>query len=134
MEKVLLLSSSFEQLALPDIIWQLPVAAILVFVVLKFLSHMERSETLHNNTIKEMNQTNVLSIKEMHKETLEFIARESETNRLFLKTQREHMNDALGRLAEEIKSTHVSNVTEQIKVSGELTALRSIIEARIRNE
>ena len=68
-----------------NLLIQIPLAGIIVFLTIRFLDHL----------------------KELNKSMLEFISKESETNRAFLKTQREQMNESVGRLAEEIKTLRI---------------------------
>lgn len=98
---------------------QIPLASILVFLVLKFLEHLKTLHIESNKTIVQLNTDNKTVIKDMHIDTLNFIANQSETNREFLKTQREFMNASLSRLAEEIKESRA----EHLKEIAELTAM-----------
>ena len=64
-----------------NLLLQIPLAGVVVFVVVVFLKYL----------------------KEMTTQMIEFMAQQAETNRQFLATQREQMNQAIGRMAEELK-------------------------------
>lgn len=64
-----------------NLLLQIPLAGVVVFVVIVFLKHLRDVTT----------------------QMITFIGQQAETNRQFLATQREQMNTALGRMAEEIK-------------------------------
>lgn len=68
-----------------NLLLQIPLAGVVVFVVLVFLRHQEKSST----------------------EMLGFMAEQSKINREFLSAQREQNNTALARLAEEQKETRI---------------------------
>jgi len=100
--------------SLPDILWQIPIGGILVYVLVRFLSYLEKRDKQEDDTLQRVSNMFADSVKgvndnfsntilKMHTETLTFITNESNVNREFLRTQREHMNEALARLAEEIK-------------------------------
>jgi hypothetical protein len=69
-----------------NLLVQIPLAGIVVFLTLRFLIHLEK----------------------MNSNLFMFLSKEAETNREFLKTQREQMNQSIGRLAEEIKSLRIN--------------------------
>jgi hypothetical protein len=69
-----------------NLLVQIPLAGIVVFLTLRFLIHLEK----------------------MNSNLFIFLSKEAETNREFLKTQREQMNQSIGRLAEEIKSLRIN--------------------------
>lgn len=69
---------------------QIPLALVIVFLVIRFLDHM----------------------KTIHTSTLTFIMEQAQVNREFLSAQREQMNAAVTRLAEEIKSNKLDTVKE----------------------
>jgi len=64
-----------------NLLLQIPLAGVVVFVVVVFLRHLQAT----------------------NKEMIDFIGQQSEVNRQFLATQREQMNSAIGRMADEIK-------------------------------
>lgn len=64
-----------------NLLLQIPLAGVVVFVVVLFLRHL----------------------KETTSQMITFIGQQSEVNRQFLQTQREQMNAAIGRMADEIK-------------------------------
>lgn len=64
-----------------NLLLQIPLAGVVVVVVFVFLKHL----------------------KETTKQMIDFIASQAEVNRQFLQTQREQMNTAIGRMADEIK-------------------------------
>lgn len=64
-----------------NLLLQIPLAGVVVFVVIVFLKHLRDVTT----------------------QMITFIGQQAETNRQFLATQREQMNTALGRMADEIK-------------------------------
>ncbi|NUQ86370.1 MAG: hypothetical protein HUU11_16820 [Anaerolineales bacterium] len=65
-----------------NLLLQIPLAGVVVFVVVIFLKYL----------------------KEMIAQMINFMAQQAETNRQFLSTQREQMNLAIGRLADELKA------------------------------
>jgi hypothetical protein len=69
-----------------NLLVQIPLAGIVVFLTLRFLIHLEK----------------------MNSNLFIFLSKEAETNREFLKTQREQMNQSIGRLAEQIKSLRIN--------------------------
>lgn len=69
---------------------QIPLALVIVFLVIRFLDHM----------------------KQIHESTLKFIEAQATVNREFLGTQRQQMNEAITRLAEEIKTSKIDTVKE----------------------
>lgn len=73
---VMLMDSSTLNLLL-----QIPLAGVVVFVVVVFLKHLRETQT----------------------QMITFMSQQAETNRQFLATQREQMNAAIGRMAEELK-------------------------------
>lgn len=64
-----------------NLLLQIPLAGVVVFVVVLFLRHL----------------------RETSSQMISFIGQQSEVNRQFLQTQREQMNAAIGRMADEIK-------------------------------
>lgn len=64
-----------------NLLLQIPLAGVVVLVVVLFLRHL----------------------KETTLQMIDFIGQQSEVNRQFLSSQREQMNAAIGRMAEEIK-------------------------------
>lgn len=64
-----------------NLLLQIPLAGVVVFVVVLFLRHL----------------------KETNSQMINFIGQQSEVNRQFLQTQREQTNAAIGRMADEIK-------------------------------
>lgn len=64
-----------------NLLLQIPLAGVVVFVVVVFLRHLRETNT----------------------QMIGFIGQQSEVNRQFLATQREQMNAAIGRMADEIK-------------------------------
>lgn len=64
-----------------NLLLQIPLAGVVVFVVVVFLKYL----------------------KDMTTQLIEFMAQQAETNRQFLATQREQMNQAIARMAEELK-------------------------------
>ena len=64
-----------------NLLLQIPLAGVVVFVVVVFLRYL----------------------REMTSQMLTFMSEQAETNRKFLATQRQQMNEAIGRMAEEIK-------------------------------
>lgn len=64
-----------------NLLLQIPLAGVVVLVVVLFLKHL----------------------KETNSQMVTFIGQQSEVNRQFLATQREQMNAAIGRMADEIK-------------------------------
>ena len=64
-----------------NLLLQIPLAGVVVFVVVVFLRHLKDTNT----------------------QMICFIGQQSEVNRQFLSTQREQMNAAIGRMADEIK-------------------------------
>jgi|CXWL01.1.fsa_nt_gi hypothetical protein len=64
-----------------NLLLQIPLAGVVVFVVILFLKQL----------------------KETNSQMVAFIGQQSEVNRQFLQTQREQMNAAIGRMADEIK-------------------------------
>jgi len=64
-----------------NLLLQIPLAGVVVLVVILFLKHL----------------------KETNSQMVTFIGQQSEVNRQFLATQREQMNAAIGRMADEIK-------------------------------
>jgi len=79
------LGNSWVNLAL-----QIPLALVIVFLVVKFLEHLRHVQGI----------------------TMAFITEQAKVNREFLGTQREQMNVAVTRLAEEIKSNRMDVVKE----------------------
>jgi L-lactate utilization protein LutC len=73
-----------------DVLLQVPLAGVVVFLTIRFLAHLEKT----------------------NKETLEFIAKQEDVNREFLRTQREQMNNAIMKLAEEIKQNKYDSLKE----------------------
>lgn len=74
-----------------NLLLQIPLAGVVVFVVVVFLRHL----------------------RETTAQMIAFMSHEAETNRLFLSTQREQMNQALGRMAEEIKLLREDHAEER---------------------
>ena len=70
---------------LTNLLIQIPLAGIVLFLTLQFLKHLEV----------------------LNKSTLDFLSKQSEINREFIAMQRTQMNESLGRLAEEIKSLRI---------------------------
>lgn len=64
-----------------NLLLQIPLAGVVAFVVIVFLKHL----------------------KETNAQMINFMTEQAETNRLFLAAQREQMNQAIGRMAEELK-------------------------------
>lgn len=64
-----------------NLLLQIPLAGVVVVVVVLFLRHL----------------------KETNSQMVTFIGQQSEVNRQFLAAQREQMNAAIGRMADEIK-------------------------------
>lgn len=64
-----------------NLLMQIPLAGIVVFVVVLFLKHLNETTT----------------------QMINFIGQQAEINRQFLATQREQMNLSIGRMADEIK-------------------------------
>lgn len=64
-----------------NLLLQIPLAGVVVFVVVMFLHYL----------------------RETNAQMIAFIGQQSEVNRQFLATQREQMNAAIGRMADEIK-------------------------------
>lgn len=64
-----------------NLLLQIPLAGVVAFVVIVFLKHLKETTT----------------------QMIEFMSQQAETNRLFLATQREQMNQAISRMAEELK-------------------------------
>lgn len=64
-----------------NLLLQIPLAGVVVFVVIVFLKHLKETNT----------------------QMITFIGQQAEVNRQFLATQREQMNVAIGRMADEIK-------------------------------
>lgn len=64
-----------------NLLLQIPLAGVVVFVVVVFLKHLRETQT----------------------QMITFMSQQAETNRQFLATQREQMNAAIGRMAEELK-------------------------------
>lgn len=64
-----------------NLLLQIPLAGVVVFVVVMFLRYL----------------------RETNAQMIAFIGQQSEVNRQFLATQREQMNAAIGRMADEIK-------------------------------
>jgi hypothetical protein len=64
-----------------NLLLQIPLAGVVVLVVVLFLRHL----------------------KETTLQMITFIGQQSEVNRQFLASQREQMNAAIGRMADEIK-------------------------------
>jgi len=64
-----------------NLLLQIPLAGVVVFVVVVFLKYLKERTT----------------------QMIDFMAQQAETNRQFLATQREQMNAAIGRMAEELK-------------------------------
>jgi hypothetical protein len=64
-----------------NLLLQIPLAGVVVFVVVMFLHYLRETNT----------------------QMIAFIVQQSEVNRQFLATQREQMNAAIGRMADEIK-------------------------------
>lgn len=93
---------------------QLPLAALVVFLTLKFLDHL-----------KEMRKMDNATIESIHKESLEFASKEAEINRAFLTAQRAQMNESLARLAEEIKTNSI-NMSKEHSLS--IDAIQRVID------
>ncbi len=64
-----------------NLLLQIPLAGVVVFVVVVFLKHLRETQT----------------------QMITFMSQQAETNRQFLATQREQMNAAIARMAEELK-------------------------------
>lgn len=64
-----------------NLLLQIPLAGVVAFVVIVFLKHLKETTT----------------------QMIEFMSQQAETNRQFLATQREQMNQAISRMAEELK-------------------------------
>lgn len=64
-----------------NLLLQIPLAGVVVFVVVVFLRHLRETQS----------------------QMIAFMTQQAETNRQFLSTQREQMNAAIGRMAEELK-------------------------------
>lgn len=64
-----------------NLLLQIPLAGVVVFVVVVFLKHLRETQT----------------------QMITFMSQQAETNRQFLSTQREQMNAAIARMAEELK-------------------------------
>lgn len=64
-----------------NLLLQIPLAGVVVFVVVVFLKHLRETQS----------------------QMITFMSQQAETNRQFLATQREQMNAAIGRMAEELK-------------------------------
>lgn len=84
-----------------NLLLQIPLAGVVVFVVVLFLRFLEK------NT----------------QQMITFMQQQSDTNREFLKTQREQTNSAISRLAEEQKE-----MREQVAV---LANILSHLETRV---
>lgn len=78
-----------------NLLLQIPLAGVVVVVVVLFLRYLEK----------------------MIQQMIIFMQQQADTNREFLKAQREQTNGAIGRLAE-----------EQKVMSGELSKLASVID------
>lgn len=68
-----------------NLLLQIPLAGIVVFVVVVFLKHLRDTMT----------------------QMITFIGQQAETNRQFLATQREQMNASIGRMADEIRNMRI---------------------------
>lgn len=69
---------------------QIPLALVIVFLTIRFLNHL----------------------KETTQQMLEFLKQQSDINRSFLESQQKQHNEAISRLAEEIKGNKVDTVRE----------------------
>lgn len=74
-----------------NLLLQIPLAGVVVFVVIVFLKYLEK----------------------MIGQMIMFMDHQAETNRQFLSTQREQMNNAIGRLAEELKLMREEHAEER---------------------
>jgi len=111
-----------------DLMKQTPYVGVIVFLVLKFLQYTEKLGDKVSNLLERINTENSITIREMHKETLSFVAGESNINREFLKTQREQMSLGLARLAEEIKEHKLDTLREVIALTNQIDSLLERIE------
>lgn len=82
-----------------NLLLQIPLAGVVVFVVVVFLKHLKETQT----------------------QMINFIGQQAETNRQFLATQREQMNAAIGRMAVEINGLR----EDLAEVRGAKTAKRN---------
>ena len=82
-----------------NLLLQIPLAGVVVVVVILFLRYLEK----------------------MTNQMIAFMQQQADTNREFLKTQREQTNEALGRLAEEQK-TLAKSLSEMVGVVAHVTA------------
>jgi hypothetical protein len=74
-----------------NLLLQIPLAGVVVFVVVVFLKHLRETQT----------------------QMISFMSQQAETNRQFLATQREQMNAAIGRMAEELKLLREQNAEQR---------------------
>jgi hypothetical protein len=79
-----------------NLLLQIPLAGIVVFLTVRFLSHLQ----------------------EVHKDTLRFIADQSQVNRDFLLAQRTQMNLSIDRLSKEINENKVEVIKEVAALTG----------------
>lgn len=94
-----------------NLLLQIPLAGVVVFVVLMFLQHLDKSNQRQDEAQKRM---------------LEFLSTQEETNRAFLKEQREEHAKGIARLANEIKT-----MGQQVsKLNGRMLAHDEAIKAR----
>ena len=82
-----------------NLLLQIPLAGVVVVVVILFLKYLEK----------------------MTNQMIGFMQQQADTNREFLKSQREQTNQALGRLAEEQK-TLAATLSEMVGVVAHVTA------------
>jgi len=82
-----------------NLLLQIPLAGVVVVVVILFLRYLEK----------------------MTNQMITFMQQQADTNREFLKTQREQTNEALGRLAEEQK-TLAASLSQMVGVIAHVTA------------
>ena len=81
-----------------NLLLQIPLAGVVVVVVMLFLKYVEK----------------------MTNQMITFMQQQADTNREFLKTQREQTNEAIGRLAEEQK-TIIATLSEMVGVVSHIT-------------
>lgn len=89
-------ATSWQQLAL-----QIPLALVIVVLTIYFLKHM----------------------KESTKDMLSFMEKQMEANQKFLESQQEHNREALGRLAEEIKSHKMETIREVAQLTSRVDSV-----------
>jgi len=111
-----------------NLLLQLPLAGLVVFLVIRFLAHLKDVQISSENTLKEVSKNSNDAIEKTTKLYLEFIESQSTINREFLKTQRQQFSDSIARMAEELKVININATKEHSAILDALEKLGEQIE------